>query len=266
MNPSLQLTHEPAPMSEFAFESIVNARDLSAVDTSRIRSGVVMRSAVPTFATSSDRSQLQRSGVTAVIDLRSSEEREALPSLTGLARSTAHHLPLVSGPWDYSSLDNGEPVAQFLARQYFEMLTNAGDQIREALNVVTNNSGATLIHCTAGKDRTGVLVALLGVIAGASVSQIVRDYERSSASMSALVDLLRSRASTSESTSESSVPPIEFANAARQALLFAAPATALEAALAKVFPSPHRYFDEIGYSRSGRRDLQAKLITATNQT
>jgi protein tyrosine/serine phosphatase len=265
MNPSL--THAPErirPASKsISFYSIVNARDLSAIDRDRIRSGVVLRSAVPGLATPADRQRLQHFGVTGIIDLRSSEERQTLPSIASFDGATSHHVPLVVGQWDYSSLDDGQPVAEFLAKQYIDMLNTAGDRICDALNLVTDNDGVTLIHCTAGKDRTGLIAALLGIIAGASLTNIVQDYETSAEDMPALFELLRAHGETSNARSKETVvvPSLEFATDARRALLFASPALALEVALLRVFPSPHRYFDEIGYSRNSRRHLQAKLTS-----
>lgn len=70
---------------------------------------------------------------------------------------------------------------------YFLIMTERGDEVRSALNVCleqwTTSSAdrpqPMLIHCTHGKDRTGVLVALLLSICGASEDDILADYVQS---------------------------------------------------------------------------------------
>ena len=56
----------------------------------------------------------------------------------------------------------------------------AGDRVAEALRVLADPaSGTTLVHCAAGKDRTGVVVALALSLAGVTRDAVVADYVRS---------------------------------------------------------------------------------------
>ncbi|KAJ3300581.1 hypothetical protein HK104_009916 [Borealophlyctis nickersoniae] len=60
------------------------------------------------------------------------------------------------------------------------ILTNCGKDIQRIFTILADKSSyPVLIHCTAGKDRTGLTVALLQMLAGVESDQIIRDYARS---------------------------------------------------------------------------------------
>jgi protein-tyrosine phosphatase len=63
--------------------------------------------------------------------------------------------------------------------------------VTAALRSVAQASGAALVHCAAGKDRTGVLVALALSVAGVRRDAIVADYAASAEHIGALLDRLR---------------------------------------------------------------------------
>jgi protein tyrosine/serine phosphatase len=62
---------------------------------------------------------------------------------------------------------------------YLGYLEDRGDSIVAALRLIAHSPGATLVHCAAGKDRTGVVVALALAAVGVPANQIVDDYARS---------------------------------------------------------------------------------------
>jgi protein-tyrosine phosphatase len=234
------------------FERIFNFRDLAQVDPQHIEPGVVFRSALPSLASGPDRSELAAIGISQVIDLRSDAEVVQMPSIS-LDGAVSRHVPLVVRPWDFSELDEGQPVAEFLAQEYIGLLNHSGDEIRQVLELVTHHNGPTLVHCTAGKDRTGIIVALLSIIAAAPISRIIEDYERSA---SAMPDLLRS---LEAACLTGDADPIGFPTPARRELFLAAPSVSMQRTFERLFPTPHRFFDEISFSRVDRRALQARL-------
>lgn len=61
-------------------------------------------------------------------------------------------------------------------RAYLGYLQRRPDSIVEALRTIAASDGATLVHCAAGKDRTGVVVALALAVAGADREDIATDY------------------------------------------------------------------------------------------
>ena len=56
------------------------------------------------------------------------------------------------------------------------MLEERSRQIKEILSVIANHQTAVVIHCAAGKDRTGIIIALLLAIAKVPVATIAEDY------------------------------------------------------------------------------------------
>jgi protein-tyrosine phosphatase len=87
-------------------------------------------------------------------------------------------LPEEALPWvDLEpSVELGNPVASV----YFSYLVDRPDSILAALRAVAYAPGAALVHCAAGKDRTGTLVALALTLAGVERDAVVADYTASS--------------------------------------------------------------------------------------
>jgi protein-tyrosine phosphatase len=64
------------------------------------------------------------------------------------------------------------------------------DSVLAALHEIANADGATLVHCAAGKDRTGTLVAIALTLAGADREAIIADYAASTERIQQIVDRL----------------------------------------------------------------------------
>ncbi len=74
-----------------------------------------------------------------------------------------------------------------LAETYLEMIDAAADHLSAALRIIAQRGDEPLvIHCTAGKDRTGVLTALVLGLLGVPREQIVQDYALSGLGMERL--------------------------------------------------------------------------------
>jgi hypothetical protein len=79
-----------------------------------------------------------------------------------------------------------------VAAHYFELLLTETDSLCEALAVLTDPSAyPALIHCAVGKDRTGLLVALVLSLIGVSEDDIVTDYALSGIGAARLAFRLR---------------------------------------------------------------------------
>jgi hypothetical protein len=104
-----------------------------------------------------------------VIDLRSANESD---DIHPLARSGARivNLPLLS------ALRPGTAPPESLASLYLLLLDHASMYLVELVREVTTSRGATLIHCAAGKDRTGVSIALLLRLLSVSREDVVADF------------------------------------------------------------------------------------------
>jgi protein tyrosine/serine phosphatase len=96
------------------------------------------------------------------------------------------------------------------------MLRTAGPVIAEALALIADpGGGPVLVHCTAGKDRTGVVVALVLGLLGVADDDIVADYALSETAMQEMVAYFESR---SEEAREALAP-------IRSAVIAASPET-----------------------------------------
>ena len=76
-------------------------------------------------------------------------------------------------------------------RYYLRYLRDRPDSIVGALEDIAGADGAVLVHCAAGKDRTGVVVALALAAAGVSREAIVADYVRTGERIGEIMAQLR---------------------------------------------------------------------------
>ena len=111
-------------------------------------------------------------GVRTVIDLRRSNEVEGWPDV--FARSshvTYHHINMVGD--SVEAQESEEPLEQ----GYTRWLDQRQTQIRDILALLADPAARpALYHCAAGKDRTGVISALLLSLGGVSADTIAEDY------------------------------------------------------------------------------------------
>lgn len=158
-------------------EGTANFRDIAASPgpgASRLRPGVFYRSDALGSVSERGLEQFRSLGVSTVVDLRALEEATLAPDLVpdGLE---AVSVPLLQGRQDTpTGLDLTRLPA--LTHLYASMLkNNAGDLVR-IVQTVAHTPGATLVHCTAGKDRTGLSTALMLSAIGVDPETIVADY------------------------------------------------------------------------------------------
>jgi protein-tyrosine phosphatase len=196
-------------------EGLANLRDLGGTPTvagGEIASGRLLRSDNLQSLTVSDIDHLLTLGLTDVVDLRSDfeVESEGPGPLTGDARVRIHQhslfrewregvgvdktdvrpevLPEEALPW--VDLTPSVQVDHPVASHYLSYLADRPDSVVAALRTIGNAPGAVLVHCAAGKDRTGTIVALALSIAGAERSAVIEDYAASTERMEAIVDRL----------------------------------------------------------------------------
>lgn len=117
-------------------------------------------------------------GVQTVIDLRSIEEAQKLPYVLHEEPAiSCYHLPLGSGNGAQPALPITEAPEQQLGIFYIECLEKSQADIKEIMETLAGAEGVVLFHCAAGKDRTGVISALLLNLAGVAQPDILAHYE-----------------------------------------------------------------------------------------
>lgn len=111
-------------------------------------------------------------GIRTVIDLRSHTEANFFPSAF-----PARGIELVHVPLELMSLDESACTELTLESLYDRMLVERAEGLTQAVQAIAQApAGGVLVHCTAGKDRTGLTVALALSAVGVSVEQILGDY------------------------------------------------------------------------------------------
>jgi protein-tyrosine phosphatase len=167
-----------------ALEGAVNFRDLGGYATAagmRTRWRTVFRADGLGELTESDLAVLRTLGIRTVIDLRSGEELERGRFDVDAHPVAFHHFPFLDELPDAEEFDRRPG---FLGSQYREFLTDAGGQIRAALEVLAAPDALPAVfHCTAGKDRTGVLSAIVLSLLGVDEPTVVADYALSGEAM-----------------------------------------------------------------------------------
>src|SRR5215468_4379000 len=138
-------------------------------------------------------------GLGDIVDLRSSAEL-ALDG-RGLLEKEAirfHHLPLFDAGRSTASPGSGDvgertsrpPFGATLADLYFGMIDFAREPIAKVVTVLARTRDPAVFHCAAGKDRTGVISALLLSLLGVREEVIVADYAATREALDAIVDRL----------------------------------------------------------------------------
>jgi protein-tyrosine phosphatase len=94
-------------------------------------------------------------------------------------------------PW-FSDLGDEDVDESRVVRAYLQYLDRRPDSIVGAIRTITAAPGAILVHCAAGKDRTGVVIALALDAAGVSRSVILADYLATGERMDLIIDRLAS--------------------------------------------------------------------------
>lgn len=143
-----------------------------------IRPGVLYRSDALDRLTARGRADLAGLGIGTVVDLRSRLDRR-IGGRDRLRGTGATYLPVpISGVGPRT-----DPATITLTGLYRTLLTDFAPELARAIRTVAETDRPVLIHCTAGKDRTGVVVALLLSVAGVARADIVDDYARTGANL-----------------------------------------------------------------------------------
>ncbi len=205
-------------------DQLVNLRDVGGLPTTdggSIVPGRLLRSDNLQTLTPADVDALLQLGVTDVVDLRSDYEVEMEGPGPLTLTDVAHHQHSFFREWregvGADKQSEGDEVAELAEARpdaapdealpwvdlepsveaenrvtsvYLSYLQDRPDSVLAGLRAVAAADGAALVHCAAGKDRTGTLVALALTLAGAEREAVVDDYAASSERAQQIVDRL----------------------------------------------------------------------------
>jgi protein-tyrosine phosphatase len=151
-----------------------NFRDVGGLPagSGRTRSGVLFRSGNLRHVDDEGLETLRALGLRRIVDLRDDDEVRHAPSrLTGLDVDV-RRLPLFLG-----SVESFFERDISLGELYDELISDSPARIVAAVRAIAG-AQPVLVHCTVGKDRTGVTVAIALAAAGVDRDAVVADYAR----------------------------------------------------------------------------------------
>jgi protein-tyrosine phosphatase len=165
---------------EITFEEVHNVRHIGGYQTrdGRRTSALIIRAAGLSRMTPASVASLHAHGVRTVIDLRSSKEREEMPT-PALDTHGIRHVFAPVFESDASPVGLADRPFPGFARVYKSFLESGREAYRMLAETVAETSDGLLYHCAAGKDRTGVATALLLDLVGVSDDQILDDHSHS---------------------------------------------------------------------------------------
>ncbi|MCG7408098.1 tyrosine-protein phosphatase [Paenibacillus sp. ACRRX] len=182
-------THEQ-PMRVLPLKGGSNFRDLGGYKTTdgrTVKWGMLYRSAELSGLTSEDIAVIERIGVRTICDLRDQDEITAMPT-PPFAASVNIHVPLIpehAGPVirQAHDLGNRTEIAHLFSKPDMLLVTlnqslvQSTAAIRRIFELLLQTDGTPLLfHCTAGKDRTGLIAALILLALDVPRETVLDDY------------------------------------------------------------------------------------------
>jgi protein-tyrosine phosphatase len=171
-----------------AFEGIDNFRDFGGYDTAcgrGLKSGLLFRSANHSYATEADLQALRDLGVKVIVDLRRPMERQREPSkrwtdFDGHVVENDHEAE--HNDWSVLLKQAQTLDADHFRRDSMEFYRAAPYEVRHIdlfsryFRALAEADGGILVHCAAGKDRTGMICALTHHMAGVHRDDTLSDF------------------------------------------------------------------------------------------
>lgn len=169
--------------------SKLNFRDIGGLPTQDggvVRPGIIYRSEGPASFHPVHREELAALNIKLVCDLRSEGERDKDPNdwaatarLLNLDVTADLRVKTNSG-WEALRHDQSpETVRSALVGNYASIPAALRPHLQHLVESIVDGETPLLVHCTAGKDRTGVMIALLLRAVGVPEDVVIADYERS---------------------------------------------------------------------------------------
>ena len=160
---------------KLAWPDCRNTRDLGGLPHGDgvTRSGLIVRSDNVSYLTPDGVMAMWNFGVTHVIDLRSESEAAKFPSPFAAPEYGPEyvHRPLVDDTLAPELAD-----VPSMSDRYLMMLDRRRDAIADIFTAIAQVAGPVVFHCYAGKDRTGLVAAMLLSLAGVDSKAIAADY------------------------------------------------------------------------------------------
>lgn len=259
------------PTRYLHLEGGCNFRDVgghAVVDGRTVRWGCVYRSGVLSYFTRADAQRLSVLGVRAICDLRRADERQReptrwpTPGVTSLTWADGDFAPTVTGRPTPIEPD-GDGMRTAMLNLYRNLPRWMAPRVRGLFECVAEGCMPLVVHCSAGKDRTGFAVAMLFSALGASADTCMQDYLYTN-EVGNFEEFIQRRRGTSLGVTDERHPLLRMAADVRR-VLFAADPDYLRAALQQIdseFGGLEPYLQQaVGMSAELRVRMQNALLT-----
>lgn len=173
----------PPRSRHITLEGGVNFRDVGgyAAGQRTVRWGKVFRAGVLRYFTANDHAPLTRLGIRAICDLRRTEEREREPTLwpdsvvKGYSWEDGLSMPTIRA-FAAARPKNAAGMRDSMLELYRALPGWMGPRLKGLFDCIATEQVPLVVHCAAGKDRTGVAIAVLLGALGVDRETIIEDY------------------------------------------------------------------------------------------
>ena len=173
---------KPIKVDSGKLQGVLNFRDIGGYKTAdghTIRYNLLYRSAILAAMTPADNQELAPLKIRYEIDLRTPVQRSQLPTNWGPNAPQAIDIPFIPGnlpPLEAQVRHDPAKLKESVRRGYVSYATLNAATIGQVLRILAQGDVPALIHCNGGRDRTGVTVAVLMTLLGASRKDVYREY------------------------------------------------------------------------------------------
>ena len=238
-----------------SFAEIFNFRDLggyAGVDSRTVQWKRLYRSDSLHRLAGDDQATFAALGIRTVLDLRRPSEIARDGRVPEYPALVYQHIHPEHPEWTHESYDEAAGVARYLADRYLELAEQGAAGLATAIGLIADAGNSPLVvHCVAGKDRTGVVSALTLELLGVSDVDIAEDYALTSLGERKFTAWLRR---TDPARAAVKPPPFYVMTPPEAMLTFL---TDLRAR----YGSVQRYLTEAGLGQDQVAALRAHLLT-----
>ena len=178
------------PERHIAFDRLHNFRDFggyTAAGGRQVRWGQLYRSDSLGKLAGLDLERFAALGVRTVVDLRYPWEADAAGRVPDGAGLAYHNCSIEHRPYDQAALAGVVDPVRFLADRYAEVAADGRGEIGQALRIIAGDCAPVVVHCASGKDRTGIIAALVLSLLGVTGDDIAADFARTGLATARLI-------------------------------------------------------------------------------